>query len=82
MRQYQPIWERLKEKKEVSIAAPVELHPRIIKAVKKEKYKDTGYKLLQSEANKTMKLYITSCDIKGIITFYLQDVSGIKVTDL
>lgn len=82
MRQYQPIWEQLKKHGKAKIAAPSHLHYRIIKAVKKEKYMDAAYRLLQSEESKTMKLYITSCNVSGIITFYLQDVSGIKVTDL
>lgn len=53
MRQYEPIWFQLKSlsqseasSKGVSITAPRALHRRIIKAVKKEKWMDIGYKLL------------------------------------
>lgn len=46
---YAPIWEKLKKSSPVSIAAPIESHRRIIKAVIKEKWKDAGYKLLLAE---------------------------------
>ena len=42
---YFPIWEKLKKEKQVSITANRSLHARIIKAVKKEKWMDVGYKL-------------------------------------
>jgi hypothetical protein len=52
MRQYEPIWVKLKSmpqseahEKGVSITAPRALHRRIIKAVKKEKWMDIAYKL-------------------------------------
>lgn len=45
MREYEPIWNKLKADKVVSITANRLLHPRIIKAVKKEKWKDIAYKL-------------------------------------
>ena len=52
MRQYEPIWDKLKnlshedaQKKGISITALPKLHARIIKAVKKEKWQDAGYKL-------------------------------------
>jgi hypothetical protein len=51
MRQYEPIWIRLKslskseaETVGIAITAPRVLHRRIIKAVKKEKYMDFAYK--------------------------------------
>lgn len=52
MRQYEPIWTKLKSlpqseaaSKGVSLTAPRALHRRIIKAVKKEKWMDIAYKL-------------------------------------
>lgn len=45
MRDYTPIWNQLKKDKVVSVAANTKLHSRIVKAVKKEKYMDIGYKL-------------------------------------
>lgn len=52
MRQYQPIWEQLKKlspeiaaTKGISVTANSKLHPRIIKAVTKEKWLDWGYKI-------------------------------------
>lgn len=54
MRQYEEIWTRLKnlprkdaEIKGISISAPRALHKRIIKATKKEKWKDHGYKAIE-----------------------------------
>lgn len=44
-RAYQPIWEKLKADGKVSITANRLLHPRIIKAVIKEKWMDIGYKM-------------------------------------
>jgi hypothetical protein len=49
--EYDPLWNALKSAplikgvKSVSIAANRLLHPRIIKAVKKRKWLDVGYKL-------------------------------------
>lgn len=74
-RQYQPIWDKLKSltKKDaesigVSIQAPRVLHPRIIKAVKKEKWKDLGYKLKLEPKTAELETFR-----KGeIITFFLK----------
>ena len=71
MRKYQPIWERLKQEPiaPVSLAAPLELHARIIKAVTKEKFKDLGWKLLCQERG---SLYRLSYEVQGkSITFIL-----------
>ena len=45
MRKYQPAWEQLKQTGKVVINANPRLHARIRKAITKEKYYDTGYKL-------------------------------------
>jgi hypothetical protein len=45
MRDYEGIWTRLKKDHEVSITSPRHFHKRILKAVKKEKWMDLGYKL-------------------------------------
>ena len=50
MRTYQPIWENLKQHKTVTIQANPSAHPRIIKAVSKEKDKDLAYRLLVAES--------------------------------
>lgn len=44
MRQYEPVWIKLKKEKQVSITAHRSLHKRIIKAVTKEKWMDDAYK--------------------------------------
>ena len=74
MRLYEPIWEQLKnlplkdaKEKGLSITANRRLHPRIIKAVIKEKWKDVGYKL-KMEPHKVRLVPIS----KGaVLTFYL-----------
>jgi len=43
---YDPIWDALKRDKQVSISVNRALHPRIIKAVKKRKWLDVGYKII------------------------------------
>jgi len=45
MRKYQSIWIRIKRDGICTLAAPPSLHRRIRKAVCKEKYKDTGFKI-------------------------------------
>jgi hypothetical protein len=43
---YHSIWKQLKETGTCTIASPVPLHKRIIKAVVMCKYRDQGFKLL------------------------------------
>lgn len=83
-RQYQPIWDKLKslpkidaETKGVSITAPPALHRRIIKAVKKEKWLDMGYKILLKE-NDDREAMLHFKRAGSIITFYLKFSIGIK----
>jgi len=73
MRKYQPIWEALKKDptKPVSLIAPADLHPRIIQAVKKEKAKDAGWRLLNSE-NK-IKYILSHTRESNKITFKLTE---------
>lgn len=82
MRQYQPIWEQVKKHGTATLVAPAQLHPRIIQAVRKEKWMDVGFKLLLSEKKVKMKLKHECDAAKSIITFTLSDVSGIRVEDL
>ena len=79
MRKYQPIWEALKQNKQVRLAAPNQLHPRIIKAVTKEKERDLGFKLLTSEEGRKFLLFHTS--EHGILSFRLKN-STITIGDL
>jgi hypothetical protein len=41
---YQEIWEQLVQKKMCKLTAPKAYHARIIKAVVKEKYRDSSYR--------------------------------------
>lgn len=74
MRQYEQIWLKLKALskedasiKGVSLTAPRALHRRIIKAVKKEKWLDVGYKL-KIEPREATLIHTKN---NSILTFYL-----------
>lgn len=66
-RQYAPIWNKLKTDKKVSVTAPRPFHARIIKAVKKEKWMDIGYKL----TIEPRKAKLSHTRSGSILTFYL-----------
>ena len=69
MRQYEPIWNKLKKTKQARIKAEVCRHATIKKAVIKEKDNDLAYKLELTETKMAAKLEITS---EGkILTFKL-----------
>jgi hypothetical protein len=70
MRKYEPIWLQLKIKGTVSLAAPPTHHRRIILAVRKEKTKDIGWKVLCLEKRERWKLEDTSTD--SLLTFSLK----------
>lgn len=82
MRQYQPIWEQIKKHNEATIVSPAHLHKRIIQAVRKEKWRDVGFRFLLSEAGIKLELREFPDRKKGVIRFILKDVSGFKVEDL
>ena len=74
MRQYEPIWNKLKslprkeaETKGVSLTAPRPLHGRIIKAVKKEKWMDLGFKLTIEPRESTL----FHARKNSVLTFFL-----------
>lgn len=80
MRKYQPIWEQIKLHSTVSLAAETKAHARIVKAVRKEKDIDVGWKLLLLEQGIKYQLHDK---IEGkVITFYLVDVSPVNLTHL
>lgn len=81
MRHYESIWSQLKnlpakqaETVGVSVTASRPLHPRIIKAVIKEKYQDLGYKILLGD-RRSVLAHIRQ---NSIITFYLTTSKGIE----
>lgn len=47
---YLPVWNRLKEKKEVAITAPPQFHLRLVKAIKNRRDKDTAFLYQLSES--------------------------------
>lgn len=57
---YLPIWNELKDKKKCRLVAPITLHPRIIKAVKKRKDRDIAYSYQLAENCQKAKLHFKS----------------------
>lgn len=83
LRQYEHIWLHLKKNGEAVIVAPIINHSKIIQAVKKEKWRDLTFKLLQSEKGIKWRLQKEVNKEKRTITFKLIDTSNkIKVSDL
>lgn len=68
-RMYGPLWTKLKNEKSVSITANRLHHPRILKAVTKEKWLDLEYKMEISP-----KIAQMSTTSRGaVLTFYLSE---------
>lgn len=80
MRKYQPIWNKLKLKRVVSLAAPLESHVLIVSMVIKEKYNDIAWQLLTAEEGKKYKLRQVSEG--SLLSLYLDDCTAISVDDL
>lgn len=69
MRDYTPIWLDLKKNKTASVTANRLFHSRIIKAVRKEKWLDTAYRI-----NVQPKMAVITFTIKfSVLTFYLEE---------
>lgn len=83
MRKYSPIWKQLKEKQHCAITAPAPLHPRIIKAVTAEKYRDIAYKLLMAEERKrvTVEHLVDGSRIRFFLRVY-SILEGIGMLEL
>lgn len=80
MRKYQPIWEQIKKEGTATVRVGVPMHARIIKAVRKEKDMDYGFKLLKAEEYKKFKLMDS---IEGdLITFYLEETEVVSIFNL
>ena len=80
MRKYEPLWQAIKDKGKVSIAADPSIHPRIINAIRKEKARDLSWKYLLQEKNKRYNLYE---DIDGsLLTFRLVSKPLLKINYL
>lgn len=70
MGQYKVVWQQLKDKGKVVLASPRTHHNKIIRALKKEKYKDLAFKFQLSESNR--RAIFTSDSEGNKITFYLR----------
>lgn len=84
-RQYYPIWHALKslsrkdaETKGISITANRLMHPRIIKAVTKEKWMDLGFKITLDPTY----TILSHTRNNAILTFYLTYKKDITIADL
>jgi hypothetical protein len=78
MRKYQPIWEQLKAKGEVTLVAPIESHQTIVNMVTKEKLKDIAWKLACAEEYTCYRLANRSDVKKETLTFKLK--RSVKLT--
>lgn len=65
-RKYQPIWDKLKATGKCELAVPMPYHPRVKKAVLKEKDNDIGFKLLLGEQCKKARLEIETQGAKMV----------------
>ena len=68
MRQYEPIWNRIKTHNTASLVTHVNNEARIRKAVIKEKHIDEGYKLMLSDKALKATLIITREEDKNNLT--------------
>lgn len=71
LRQYSPIWEQIKRDGYCEVAAHRAHHPRIRKALRKEKDLDLGYKLECSEANPPIKAVVRVTQLGSVLRFRL-----------
>ena len=71
MRQYQNLWNTIRDSKRASVTAPAENHFRIIQAVRKERTKDFVWKLETSEQRKKYELKIETNG--SVIVFTLRE---------
>ena len=78
-RQYFPIWERLKKEKVVSITTNRLMHPRIIKAVIKEKYQDFGYKIDLEPFSSELSYTVNNSIITFKLSFTLKSINGLEL---
>ena len=69
MRQYEPIWLKIKATYTASLSAPPALHARIIQAVRKEKAIDLAWRYMLAESKERYELKEEV--IGKIITFTL-----------
>jgi hypothetical protein len=81
MRQYEPVWIKLKKEKQVSITAHRSMHKRIIKAVTKEKWMDTAYKLEMFPIHAIMTHTRKGSIVTFILTLYT-DLTQVTEKDL
>lgn len=67
-RKYQEIWEQIKAKGKCELVTHTAWHPRVKKAVLKEKDNDLGFKLMMGEEYKRARLKVESIGAKMIFT--------------
>jgi hypothetical protein len=71
VRQYEPVWIQLKQTGMCELSAHRAFHPRIIKAVTKEKNIDLGFKLECTETYPPIRTILYSSRSGSIIKFKL-----------
>ena len=76
MRFYEPIWIKLKAEHKAKLAAPKELHRRIVKAVMKERTSDLAFRLHLSDEQK--KCWIQYSSDGNLLKFELKFSIGLS----
>lgn len=74
MRRYQPIWLSLKKHNRVTISAPIEKHPNVIRMVSKEKYMDTEYQKKYGWRKKYITYRISGTEITFSLEFRTSEI--------
>jgi len=82
MRLYQPIWEQLKKTGQVSVTANRLLHPRILKAVVKEKWLDVGHRMDILPYHSILTHSAKGAVLTFTLTKYLHPTAHISTSDI
>lgn len=80
MRHYEPLWIQLKTKRKVVLSLAPAWHPRVKKAVCKEKNMDLGYKLECEEEGTSSELAFHSNS--GQLTIILIEIKLLRIENL
>lgn len=76
MRKYEPIWLTLKTHNHVSISAPKEKHPLIIRMVSKEKWQDAEFKKQERWRMKYITYRICDNTIHFSLDYRINDITA------
>jgi len=75
MRRYEPAWLTLKKHGRITISAPVEKHPNVIRMISKEKYMDKEFKAREKWRMKFITYRIKGCEITFTLEYRINDLT-------